>query len=339
MPYADPDLRRKRDRDRVRQRTAERIAQGLCPRYGNKPPVPGRSLCGKCGEKRRLADRARAAKRRRAGIKRVRDAETRKAEYQRARQRAEARLARGVCAKCGRDPHEPGRRLCATCGERQRRRDRERYAKARAANRPYGGRNPETKRAHARRRTRNRQRARRAAGLCIRCGIGSPVEGGSSCEACLAKRRAGDRETYAARRAAGLCTRCGAPSFDGAPVCGPCTVLEDRYRDARNEAARIRYAERRARERCTHCGTNPTFGASRCETCAQQAYARSEHVRGLPVYSPSFTVIELDTGEPLGVWERWEDVVLCLSFARLSFDDVEILHEHAPMQPELTGLT
>ena len=62
-------------------------------------------------------------------------------------------------------------------------------------------------------------------------------------------------------------------------------------------------------------------------------------MRGLPVYSPSFTVIELATDEPLGVWERWEDVVLCLSFARLSFDEVEIVHEHAPMQPQITGLT
>ena len=339
MPHANPDLRHRRDRNRARRRTAERIARGLCPRCGKQPPVPGRFLCQQCGEKRRLADRARAAKRRQAGTKRVRGPEARKAEYKRARQRAEDRLARGVCAKCGRDPHEPNRRLCIACGEQLRRRDRARYAKARAANRPYGGRKPETKRAQARRRTRKRQRARLAAGRCIRCGTESPVEGGSSCETCLAKRRAADRATYASRRAGGLCTRCGAPSFDGALVCGPCTVLEDRYREARNETARIRYAERRARERCTHCGTNPTFGASRCETCAQRAYSRSEHVRGLPVYSPSFTVIELDTGEPLGVWERWEDVVLCLSFARLSFDDVEVLHEHAPMQPELTGLT
>lgn len=152
-------------------------------------------------------------------------------------------------------------------------------------------------------------------------------------------RRTADRQTYAARRAAGLCTRCGGRSFDGAPVCGPCTVLEDRYREAKNDSARERYAQRRARQRCTHCGVRPTFGASRCESCARRSFLQSEHVRSLPVFSPSFTVLEVATGEPLGVWERWEDVVLCLSFARLSFDDVEILHEHAPMQPELTGLT
>ena len=158
VPDANLHLRRRRDRDRARHRTAERIARGLCPRCGKQPPVPGRSLCQNCGEKRRLADRARAADRRRAGIKRVRDPEARKAECQRARQRAEDRLARGLCARCGRHAHEPARRLCDACGERQRRRDRDHYAKARAANRPYGGRNPATKRAQARRRTRNRQR-------------------------------------------------------------------------------------------------------------------------------------------------------------------------------------
>ena len=42
----------------------------------------------------------------------------------------------------GRHPNEPDRRLCAACGDRQRRADRERYARARAAGRPYGGKTP-----------------------------------------------------------------------------------------------------------------------------------------------------------------------------------------------------
>lgn len=62
-------------------------------------------------------------------------------------------------------------------------------------------------------------------------------------------------------------------------------------------------------------------------------------MRGLPVYPPGFTVIGLATGEPLGTWDAWEDVVLFLSFERLSFDEVEILTEHAPMRPVLTGLS
>ena len=51
MPYANPELRRKRDRDRSRRRTAERIAQGLCPRCGKQPPAPGLSACRQCGKK------------------------------------------------------------------------------------------------------------------------------------------------------------------------------------------------------------------------------------------------------------------------------------------------
>ena len=96
---------------------------------------------------------------------------------------------------------------------------------------------------------------------------------------------------------------------------------------------------RRARWVCTHCGANPTFGASRCERCSRRAYERSEHVRGLPVYGAEFIVLHAGTGQPLGVFEHWEDVVLCVSFARLSFDEVEIIHEHAPMQPVLTGFS
>ena len=338
MAYCDPDIGRSRDRERFRRRTAERIARGHCTRCGQRPPEPGRRLCAACGEKRRLADLARAAKRREAGIKRVRKPESRQAEYRRARERAAERIERGLCARCGDAPAEPARQLCSACGEHRRQRERERYARARAAGQPYGGRRADSKRRTARRRSRERQRARRQAGLCIRCGKLPPVEDGSSCRTCIETRRTADRETYAARRAQGRCTRCGLPSFEGAPVCGPCTVLEDRYREARHEAARIRYADRRAAWVCTHCGTRPSFGASRCEVCAKRALERSEHVKSLPAYAPSFTVIELATGEPLGVWECWEDVVLCVSFAGLSFDEVEILNEYAPMQSELTGL-
>ena len=77
MPYADIEVRRERDRQRARRRTAERVARGLCPRCGRQAPAPGRAVCDPCTEKRRTADRARAAKRRAAGIKRVRDPKAR----------------------------------------------------------------------------------------------------------------------------------------------------------------------------------------------------------------------------------------------------------------------
>lgn len=332
MPYADPERRREFERQRSRRRTAERLARGVCPRCGRQAPAPGRAVCDPCAEKRRAVDRARDAKRRAAGTKRVRDPDARKAEYRRARERADRRVARGLCGKCGRHPHEPDRRLCAGCGERQRRRDRERYARARDAAELYGGKPVTAKRRQARQRSRQRQHARRAAGRCIRCGRGRPVDGGSSCGPCLEERRRSDRKTYAARRAAGLCTRCGTPTFEGAPVCGRCMVIEARCQPKKNEANRIRYAERRARWICTHCGKNPSFGASRCDDCARRAYERSEHVRGLPVYPPSFTVIERATGTDHGCYDSWEDVAIALAFARLSLDDVDVLIDQSPMQ-------
>ena len=140
-----------------------------------------------------------------------------------------------------------------------------------------------------------------------------------------------DRATYAARRAAGLCTRCSAPTFDGAPVCGPCTVTEARYRPAKSKAARARYASRRYRWLCTHCGIAPSFGASRCESCAKRAYERSEHVRGIPDWDPACAVIDKATGDTLGTWDRWEDAVLALSFEGVSLDDVELVPERSPL--------
>ena len=331
MAYADPERRREFDRQRSHRRTAERVAQGLCPRCGRQAPAPGRAVCDPCAEKRRIADRDRAVKRRAAGIRRIRDPKARQAEYQRARARAAERLAQGLCSKCGRHPHEPERRLCADCGECHRRRDRERYTRARDAGKPYGGKPVANKRRHARRRTRQRRHARRAAGLCIRCGRSRPVDGASSCGTCLEARRSADRQTYAARRAAGLCTRCGTPAFEGALLCGPCSVVEAGYQPKKNDANRARYVERRARWVCTRCGRNPTFGASRCEDCARREYSRSEHTRGMPDWDPACTVVDLSSGEDLGTWARWEDAILSLSFAGLSLDDVELLVEHSPL--------
>ena len=55
MAYRDPEEGRARDRERFRQRTAERIAQGLCPRCGKAPPAPERKVCGSCAGKRNRA--------------------------------------------------------------------------------------------------------------------------------------------------------------------------------------------------------------------------------------------------------------------------------------------
>ena len=338
MPHSDPERRRRQDRERHRRRVQRRISAGRCTRCGMEAPEDGGRTCERCRRKRRKTDRERARQHRDAGIKRVRDPGSRAAEYARARQRAAQRKAAGLCLKCD-APAEPGLTLCVVCGERRRAAERARYARARDAGLSYGGADIETMRRRARIRAKQRRQARLDAQLCVRCGRRPPVDGGASCLKCLRLRRAAEKATYGARRASGQCVRCAAVTFKGEPMCGPCTVIDARRQPVRNAAARRRYADRRSRQLCTHCGRGPTFGASRCAPCAKRAWERSGHVRGLPVYSAEFTVVHSATDETLGVFDHWEDAVLCLSFAGLSFEEVHILTEHAPMRPVLTGFS
>ncbi len=329
MLGSDSDKRR-RDRERHQRRVEDRVARGVCTRCGARRPVDGGRTCEVCRRKRRVRDRACAEKRRAAGIRRVRDANARRAEYARARQRAAERVAAGMCSKCGSAKPEPGRRLCARCGDNRRRRERARYAAARAEQQLYGGKSTTAKRRNARQRSQRRRQARQARGLCIRCGQAAPLPGRASCEPCLAKRRAAEQAIYAARQAAGCCLRCGAVTFEGASACGPCAVVEARRRPRRNLAARQRYAERRKRWLCTACA-RPSGGASRCETCARKSWARSEHVRGLPLYPPGCTVVDAVTGDVHAIFQDWEDAVLYLSFEGLALEDVELLADRSPM--------
>ena len=118
------------------------------------------------------------------------------------------RTASGMCPRCGKARPAPDRALCRHCGEKRRKAERARCAKAKAAGTPYGGRDAERCREFARDRSRRRDRARRDARMCTRCGTHPPVEGGTVCESCHVARRDREREQYAARRAAGLCGRC-----------------------------------------------------------------------------------------------------------------------------------
>ncbi len=173
------------------------------------------------------------------------------------------RLAQGLCPKCGRGPLAPDRSLCHACGEKRRKAERARYARAKVAGRLYGGRNPKDRRRIGRERSRRRLRARRDGGLCTRCGHRSPVQGGATCRVCRDGRQAAEREQYAARRAEGRCGRCGRHTLDRASRCGPCAALEAGRHPRKNAASRRRYARRRASWRCTDCG-EPSQGAARC---------------------------------------------------------------------------
>ena len=337
MAHKDPAIGRARDRERFRKRVAERRAAGLCSRCGQTEPTPGRSLCEPCAEKRRLVERARNARLRAAGVPRRNGAKARAAERRRYRRQAAERKAQGICTRCGRDPAAPDRSLCEVCLTKRRKAERARYRKAKAAGLPYGGKPVAGKRRSARIASRNRRRVRRESGLCARCGHQPPVEGGATCGACREARQAGERELYAARRAAGLCTRCGGPTTDRTAICAPCAALEaERGRPERwNTAARRRYRERRARRQCTDCG-QPAHGASRCEACARRSYERSDFFRGIPLWDPSFTVIELATGETHGPFDTEADAVAGLVFADLEFDEVEIVND-APVTARLTA--
>ena len=248
-------------------------------------------------------------------------------EHERHRKRSAERRARGLCSKCGKEAPAPDHSLCAPCGERRRESERARYARGKTAGEPYGGRDPKSRRRAARERIKLRRLKRSEEGLCTRCGDRPPIEGGAVCEPCREVRRADERELYAARRAAG---RCGGPA-SGASLCSSCATLGDgRDRKRRNAARRGRYAKRRARCLCTDCG-EPTQGTARCEPCAYRSYARSGEHRGLPLYPPRYTVVELATGEDHGTWDSWEEVALCLAFAKLSREEVEVVTDASPM--------
>ena len=324
MAYRDPEISRRRDRERFRKRVAERIARGLCPRCGKQPPAPGLSVCEPCGEKRNRASRARDARCRAEGKPRRDSVKARAYEKKRSRRQTAERIARGICPRCGEQPPAPDRSLCAPCGEKRRAAARARYAEAKAAGKLYGGRDPEGRRRLAREKSRKRQRARTDAGLCTRCGGRSPVDGGATCEPCREERQAAEREIYGERRAKGLCTRCGVPTFNGVSRCAVCAVHESERQDRKNAANRRRYAERRAQGRCTDCGES-AMGASRCPPCTTRSYERSDYHRGRPLYPPSYTVIELATGFDHGTYDSEADVALCLAFALLSRDQVEVI--------------
>ena len=254
----------------------------------------------------------------------------REQDRERYRRLTKERLASGMCPKCGRESLPPGRSLCHPCGEKKRKAERARYARAKDEGRLYGGRDPKARRRIGRERSRKRFRAHRAAGLCTRCGNRSPVPGGATCRACRDARQAAEREQYAARRAEGRCGRCGRPSFEGASRCGPCATIEARRHSKKNAAGRRRYAQRRESWRCTDCG-EPSQGAARCVPCAHRSWVRSGQHRGLPILPPRYTVIETATGEDHGTWDSWEEVAMCLAFARLSRDLVEIISDTSLM--------
>ena len=332
MAYRDPEADRAKDRERFRRRVERRKAAGLCPRCGDRPPAPERSLCAPCGEKRNRADRDRDARLRAVGKPRRDRSKAREYERGRARHETAKRTALGLCIRCGERPPMPGRKSCEPCLEKRREADRARYREGKALGKPYGGADPNVKRRAGRARSRLRQKARTEAGLCIRCGARPPVEGGTACQPCCDRRQAAEKRKYAERRVAGRCTRCGGPAFDGQSRCAVCAAVEQAASnpEGKNRKSRRRYALRRARGLCTACGA-PAQGAARCAPCAERSYHGSAHFKGIPIWDPIWTVIELATGREHGPFDSEADVALCLAFEKLDRGQVEIVSDASPM--------
>ena len=256
------------------------------------------------------------------------------------RQRHAARVASGLCSRCGRVPPEPGLKLCGSCGEKRLAADKARRDRARQEGKPYAGRDPVKCRRSDRAGDRRRRRARREAGLCTNCGRNPPEDGRPVCEACRAARRVLDRRRYAARKAAGVCVRCGEPAVGGTSRCARHAALEaERVSpERRSVTSRKRYARRRARRQCVDCRIG-TAGSARCPACAYRSNTRAPVWHAAQAGPPFYTVIELDNGVDHGTYETEAETAACLAFLGLRIDQVEILSNVPLLAPSLTGVT
>ena len=69
---------------------------------------------------------------------------------------------------------------------------------------------------------------------------------------------------------------------------------------------------------------------------AERSYHGSAHFKGIPVWEPQYTVIEIETGVHHGTYDSMTDVALCLAFAKLDRDRVEIVTD-APITASCTA--
>ena len=200
MPYKNRADYRACERRRYRRLTAQRLAAGLCPNCGHRPPEPERRMCAECNRKRRKADRARYARAKAEGTlyggKRA-EAKRRSSRAS-SRRRYEARLDTGLCVRCGRRPPAEGSSRCEPCRSRRNAGDKQRWA------------------------------ARRSHDRCGACGGPAP-HGAARCEDCASiqagrpSRKAYARKQYVRNRVRRKCTDCGTFSA-GASRCPACAA-------------------------------------------------------------------------------------------------------------------
>ena len=346
-PRRDPAQAKRYERERSRRQHAERRDAGTCTKCGRAPARPERTTCEPCAERHRARDRVRHAKAKAEGVPYGgRDPEARRrVGRKRSRRRSEARKPQApVCASAAATsrPRRAGRcasRAARTGGPRNGRAmpsagppaSASTARRLRPAGKAYCGPCAKTR---SRRRNlkgkreadRRRYAERRARGDCTSCG--KPAHGAAECPSCCDAARA----RYDARRTAGVCVKCRTPTYGGTAYCAPCAVAkaERRDREAEYAAKRRRYADRRARGRCVECDA-PSPGVARCEPCSRKHRESSGAFRGIPLWDPSWTVIEIATGACHGTYDSEMDVAACLAFAKLSHDEVEVIADISPM--------
>ena len=70
---------------------------------------------------------------------------------------------------------------------------------------------------------------------------------------------------------------------------------------------------------------------ARCEPCSRRHRESSGAFRGIPLWDPSWTVIEIATGTCHGTYDSEIEVAACFAFAKLSRDEVEVIADISPM--------
>ena len=73
------------------------------------------------------------------------------------------------------------------------------------------------------------------------------------------------------------------------------------------------------------CMESHAGGAARCPRCAYRSNSRAPERHLAALWPPQITVVDLETGEELGVFETESEAAACIAFARLRPDQVEIL--------------
>ena len=147
------------------------------------------------------------------------------------------------------------------------------------------------------------------------------------CEPCHVARRDREREQYAARRIAGLCGRCGTPAPSDAAYCDRCarSAAKRSRKKAKNARSRQRYVQAASTKALYRlCRTVPgRVPVSPVRPPVLGAFGRASRSAGSAAssYGHRDRLGEVNHG----TWDRWEDVVVCLAFAKLSRDQVELI--------------